>query len=160
LPVRGLWRHHARHHGLLPRSRSRCLSLRHPRLPEQGGRPLEDPLLRGTSTLGRTPSAKAREVLGLIIVTALVAFLLGIIVGAELERRPSKPALTLSPVIWDELPSGWTRTHGSLTIYAMTQDDGAYWWVSRNGKTIIEGPSRTLEAAQRAAEQEARDLSV
>jgi hypothetical protein len=41
----------------------------------------------------------------------------------------------------------------------MTMDDGAYWWVSRNGKTIIEGPCATLEAAQRSAEQEAKELS-
>ena len=66
-------------------------------------------------------------------------------------RRPS-PA-------WQQLPSGWSRNYGSLTIYAMTMDHEAYWWVARNGKTIIEGPAGTLSAAKLEAEREARDLS-
>jgi len=60
---------------------------------------------------------------------------------------------------WQQLPSGWSKDYGALTIYAMTMDDGAYWWVSRNGKTIIEGPCDTLANAQRSAEQEAKELS-
>lgn len=60
---------------------------------------------------------------------------------------------------WTLLPSGWSKDCGSLTIYAMTQDGNAYWWVSRNGRTIIEGPSSSLDMAKLEAEREAHELS-
>jgi hypothetical protein len=66
-----------------------------------------------------------------------------------------------SPVTfaWEKLPSGWSRSIRGLTVYAMTQGGAAYWWVSRSGRTIIEGPADSLDLAKLNAEQEARDLS-
>jgi hypothetical protein len=88
----------------------------------------------------------------------LLLFVSGYLTGRSVERVRKEVVPT--PVVqWQQLPSGWSKDYGALTIYAMTMDDGAYWWVSRNGKTIIEGPCATLEAAQRSAEQEAKELS-
>lgn len=71
--------------------------------------------------------------------------------GRMRKRRPTPR--------WTMLPSGWSKDCGGLTIYAMTQDGNAYWWVARNGRTIIEGPSSTLDMAKIEAEREAHELS-
>lgn len=60
---------------------------------------------------------------------------------------------------WERLPSGWSRDMGPLTAYAMTQGGAAYWWISRRGRTVIEGPADSLEMAKLEAEREARELS-
>jgi hypothetical protein len=85
-------------------------------------------------------------------------FFSGWLAGRSQERL-KKIDLREPSARWQQLPSGWSKDYGALTIYAMTMDDGAYWWVSRNGKTIIEGPCDTLANAQRSAEQEAKELS-
>lgn len=73
--------------------------------------------------------------------------------GKRIDLRRTSPA-------WQQLPSGWSRNFGALTIYAMTMDHEAYWWVARNGRTIIEGPAGTLADAKQEAEREARELSL
>lgn len=87
-----------------------------------------------------------------------VVWLAGVTMGrvwGSIRKAPVKtPTLR-----WQKLPSGWSRDCGALTIYAMTMDQEAYWWVSRNGKTIIEGPAGTLADAKQEAEREARELS-
>ena len=91
---------------------------------------------------------------------AVGLFFSGWLAGRSRERLDRiDPPLRKPGNNWQQLPSGWSKDYGALTIYAMTMDDGAYWWVSRNGKTIIEGPCDTLVNAQRSAEQEAKDLS-
>jgi hypothetical protein len=85
-------------------------------------------------------------------------FFSGFLAGSSHERL-KKIDLRRSPGHWLQLPSGWSKDYGSLTIYAMTQGAEAYWWVSRNGKTIIEGPAGTLTDAKLEAEHEARELS-
>lgn len=81
----------------------------------------------------------------------------GFLVGRSWERVTVKPPRIDSR--WHELPSGWSRNVAGMTIYAMTQDGNAYWWVSRAGKTIIEGPSSSLDMAKIEAEREAHELS-
>lgn len=94
--------------------------------------------------------------MGLVI--GLVGFWLsGWLMGRSWERAAVK-----SPRIdsrWHELPSGWSRDLGELTAFATTHVGNAYWWVSRGGRTIIEGPSSTLEMAKVEAEREAHELS-
>ena len=91
---------------------------------------------------------------------AMGMFFSGWLAGRSRERLARiDQHLRRSTIKWQQLPSGWSRDFGSLTIYAMTMDQEAYWWVARNGRTIIEGPAGTLEAAKQEAEREARDLS-
>lgn len=85
-------------------------------------------------------------------------WLSGFLVGRSWERVVVKPPRIDSR--WQQLPSGWSRDVSGMTIYAMTQDGNAYWWVSRNGRTIIEGPSSSLAMAKIEAEREARELSL
>lgn len=96
-----------------------------------------------------------------IVALCLFTFVVGFLLGhkeVEIIYKPSK-SIRVPPPKWEKLPSGWSRSVGTLTIYAMTQGSAAYWWVSRNGKTIIEGPSDSLDVAKIEAEREARDLS-
>lgn len=87
-------------------------------------------------------------------------FFSGWLAGRSRERLDRiDPPLRKPGNNWQQLPSGWSRDCGALTIYAMTMDQEAYWWVSRNGKTIIEGPAGTLADAKQEAEREARELS-
>lgn len=51
---------------------------------------------------------------------------------------------------WVTLPSGLFYRDDSGTIgFVATSGDGAgYWWISRQGRTIIEGPTQTLDAGK------------
>lgn len=88
-----------------------------------------------------------------VVVLAISCFLM----GRTWERGQAKPPRIDSK--WHSLPSGWSRNVGRFTIYAMTQDGNAYWWVARNGRTVIEGPAGDLDMAKIEAEREARELS-
>lgn len=93
-------------------------------------------------------------------ILCVVLYWLGFAAGALFIVMKRQAAAT--PRIdsrWQSLPSGWSRNVGGLTIYAMTQDGNAYWWVARNGRTIIEGPSSTIDMAKIEAEREAHELS-
>ena len=92
-----------------------------------------------------------------LVIGLVGLWLSGFLVGRSWDRVTVKPVRIDSR--WSELPSGWSRNIHGMTIYAMTQDGNAYWWVSRNGKTIIEGPSSSLDMAKVEAEREARELS-
>ena len=119
--------------------------------------------LQGASARGRTSAQEGVQAVGSVAQGVGFAFgIVGLFLSGWMAGRfsakridPRRP----SPV-WQQLPSGWSRNFGSLTIYAMTQDQQAYWWVSRAGKTIIEGPAGTLAAAKLEAEREARELST
>lgn len=96
----------------------------------------------------------------MIVAVWAAGFFTGIINGVfgerwRVARRPPK----IEQGDWHELPSGWSSDVRGLSVYAMTQGPAAYWWVSRNGKTIIEGPAGSLEAAKLEAEREARELA-
>ena len=90
-------------------------------------------------------------------------FLSGWLAGRSWERTCRTQALLEVPLgrcpSWNELPSGWSRTVGAMTVYAMSDDGGAYWWVTRRGRTIIEGLSNNIETAKVEAEREARELA-
>lgn len=93
----------------------------------------------------------------MVVIACGLLFLSGWLAGRSWERnhRPTAPIDS----IWTVLPSGWSRNVGSLSIYAMAQNGKAYWWVSRNGRTIIEGPSKNIDVAKVEAEREARELA-
>ena len=96
-----------------------------------------------------------------MVIGIMGLFYSGFIAGRAHEKiRKIDLGIRRSPEGWQQLPSGWSTDFGTLTIYAMTMDDGAYWWVSRNGKTIIEGPSSSLGMAKVEAEREAKELSL
>ena len=98
--------------------------------------------------------------MGLVIGVAVLS-VSSFLMGRTWERLGTKTVA--SPRIdsqWHQLPSGWSRNVGPLTAFAMTQERRAYWWVSRNGRTIIEGPSSTIDMAKVEAEREARELSL
>lgn len=62
--------------------------------------------------------------------------------------------------VWRKMPSGWFfDISPGFILYAMTMSGNAYWWVSRNGKTIIEGPAASIDTAKMEAEREAHILS-
>lgn len=97
------------------------------------------------------------------MIACVALYWLGFAAGALFVVMKRSPVPETKPRIdsrWTSLPSGWSRNFGSLTIYAMTQDGNAYWWVSRGGRTIIEGPSSNLDMAKIEAEREARELSL
>lgn len=98
----------------------------------------------------------------MVIVGLVLMFVSGWFIGRVWERvivERERDAPTRIDSSWRRMPSGWCREVRGMTIYAMTQDGNAYWWVSRNGKTLVEGPSRTLETAKVEAEREVRTLS-
>lgn len=96
-----------------------------------------------------------------VVALCMAAFIVGWLLGhKEVEIIYKQPkSIRIPTPKWEQLPSGWSRSVGALTIYAMTQGGAAYWWVARNGKTIIEGPSDSLDMAKLEAEREARELS-
>lgn len=85
-------------------------------------------------------------------------FFSGWLAGRSSERM-KQIDLRRTSLAWQQLPSGWSRNFGSLTIYAMTMDQEAYWWVTRRGRTIIEGLSPTIDLAKVEAEREAREMA-
>lgn len=79
----------------------------------------------------------------------LVAFVCGgLITKCISGTRPHRSSS------WVELPSGWSRTidqnHNAYAIQISKTD--AHWWISRNGRTWIEGPAQNLEMAKKEIE--------
>lgn len=100
--------------------------------------------------------------MGMTLLVVAVAILYGIMVVKVWERKMQRPAQKVNParVFWEQLPSGWSRNvSNSVTVYATTIDGCAYWWVARNGRTVIEGPSSSLDMAKIEAEREAYELT-
>ena len=100
----------------------------------------------------------------MVIVGLFLMFVSGWFIGriwerVGVEREKAHDAVKRIDSSWRRMPSGWSREVKGLTIFAMTQGGDAYWWVSRNGKTIIEGPAGTLADAKLEAENEARGLT-
>jgi hypothetical protein len=59
---------------------------------------------------------------------------------------------------WVRLPSGYAHDYAPGVVgYVMATDDGAYWWLARHGRTIIEGPCPTVDAGKREVAQAARE---
>ena len=61
---------------------------------------------------------------------------------------------------WTPLVSGSFKYYGNgSTGYIMQSSAGsAYWWIVRNGKTIIEGPSGSLSSAAFESDSMAKEL--
>ncbi len=60
---------------------------------------------------------------------------------------------------WVRLPSGHSHEYApGITGYVMPTDDGAYWWLSRRGRTLIEGPCVTVEDGKREVAKAAREM--
>lgn len=94
-----------------------------------------------------------------IVVFGLTMFTAGVVLGC-VARPNGKASLSRIDSAWMELPSGWSREVRGLSAYAMTPDGStAYWWVSRSGRTLVEGPAASLETAKVEAEREALELS-
>ena len=73
------------------------------------------------------------------------------------NRREKGKTVTIKK-LWAVLPSGWSKSYGDLTGYAMPQGGVYYWWVTRRERTIIEGPARTLDIAQEEVERYVHEL--
>lgn len=81
------------------------------------------------------------------------SFAIGRKVGTRKAARKSLPSPPPSDD-WTELRSGWVREGGALTGYVMDRGNaGFYWWISRKGTTIIEGPADSFMDAQGEIEQ-------
>jgi hypothetical protein len=48
---------------------------------------------------------------------------------------------------WILLPSGWSKTSKGLDAYIMPYSKQFYWFINRQGHTIIEGPARSFDLA-------------
>jgi hypothetical protein len=78
--------------------------------------------------------------------------------GVYTARRPSSQPIAPTRK-WVRLPSGFSHDYGpGLTGYVTPTDDGAYWWLSRNGRTLIEGPCRNVEAGKREVAKAAQEM--
>lgn len=60
---------------------------------------------------------------------------------------------------WEKLPSGWSRSGGGCDGFVTTSIGKPYWWISRRGKTLIEGPAKTLEEAQQEVERALKEFA-
>lgn len=86
----------------------------------------------------------------------LAAFWAGRFVGPP--RRLDTTSQPVAPRRWVRLPSGLSHDYApGVTGYVMPTDDGAYWWLSRNGRTVIEGPCETVDAGKIEVAQAARE---
>jgi hypothetical protein len=85
----------------------------------------------------------------MIIVCMVISFAVGFALSKI--RRPVTRTESKS---WVELPSGWSKTidreHNAFAIQISKSD--AYWWISRNGRTWIEGPAKSLDLAKKEIE--------
>lgn len=62
---------------------------------------------------------------------------------------------------WDELASGSTITLGGGYIgYVANIDGKPWWWVARNGRSIVEGPATDISGARVAVLQCALDFDL
>lgn len=73
------------------------------------------------------------------------------------SRPPPRPPA----VSWVELPSGRACHYrdGIVGYVAPRAEGGAYWWIARRGRTLVEGPCGTVGEAQREADAAVREFS-
>ena len=98
----------------------------------------------------------------------VVAWLVGGVIGFLLARMPFAPMAPQRIVVrarslpdWNTLPSGFSRQYSfDFVGYVSPTDDGAHWWISRRGRTIIEGPAANVLMAKHEVEKAAADFYV
>lgn len=79
-------------------------------------------------------------------------FIIGVLVGSMIvfiyKNLAAKPR-RISDNKWISLPSGWSKNISEdCQAFAMNVDSKtSYWWISRKGRTLIEGPTNCIEAA-------------
>lgn len=87
---------------------------------------------------------------------------LGQLLTRRLEAAVQKKIQPRDTVVggnWVQLPSGWMRDDRDLAGYVANLDGGpVYWWVSRAGRTIVEGPSESLEEGRVEVEAALREF--
>ena len=71
------------------------------------------------------------------------------------KGKPDKPDASK----WQELPSGWFKDFRNLTLFASDSTGESFWWICRDGTTIIMGKAQNVKVAMREVEREARDLA-
>lgn len=84
----------------------------------------------------------------MLVCVALIGFAFGSF-ASKMRPVGGKPSRD-----WHELPSGWSRSLDENSVgYAARIDDQCHWWIARHGRTVIEGPSQTLESAKLEVDQ-------
>lgn len=72
----------------------------------------------------------------------------------DAENAPLTPG-------WNRLPSGWARNYGPRVVgLVSTQSSGTYWWVMRDGRTLVEGEADSVDGARQEVEKTAEWLSA
>ena len=82
-------------------------------------------------------------------------------VGRSIGKPPAErqPIGGVRHKRWVRLPSGHSQEYApGVTGYVMPTDDGAYWWLSRRGRTLIEGPCPTVDDGKREVANAAREM--
>ncbi len=97
-----------------------------------------------------------------LVLVGSVGFLLGFIC-ARMSARTAIVTVhhTVQPIEgrWIDLPSGFSCEYGPGFVgYVSPTDDGAYWWLARRGRTIIEGPASTVGLGKVQVEQAAAEF--
>ena len=95
----------------------------------------------------------AHEIVGIVV--GLTSFIVGNAVGRWSARQRQR---TLAK--WVTLPSGVSyETADGLVGFVTRESDGrVHWWVVRRGRTIIEGPAKTLDEGKREAARSVREF--
>ena len=86
-----------------------------------------------------------------LVLLALTLSFIVYTVGIELYRartRKVKVPEVKQTKGWLRLPSGWSKQRGVLTGCVLQTGEVYHWWVTRNGRTIIEGPAKSILHAQ------------
>jgi len=91
----------------------------------------------------------------------LMSFILGLITHRIAVRSLPREIQFRVQNKWHALPSGWSKSMGdNITGFAASIDGQYYWWINRSGKTIIEGPSVSLDCAKIEVEKAATEWLV
>lgn len=59
---------------------------------------------------------------------------------------------------WRRLPSGYFREFPEALGYVFPRESDAYWWLTRQGRSLVEGTAPTVEAAQAEVEKAASEF--
>ena len=89
----------------------------------------------------------------------LTSILIYIFRSRPIPKQEIREETTVSGT-WVLLKSGSFKHYGNGSIgYIMQSSAGnAYWWIVRNGKTIIEGPSDSIDSAALESDSMAKEL--
>lgn len=60
---------------------------------------------------------------------------------------------------WARLPSGWTHSCGECVGYVSTGSGNPYWWITRRGRTLIEGRAKNPQEAQKEVERALKEFA-